>query len=131
MTDWLTDPCHNPDFCKLCRAADRAARRRNAHDDPKLERLRRLLDDDVSLERAYVVLNEGAEAPAVTVEALMYSLRERGIKALAESDTKRRLAALSDEQAVEVGNRLLKPKPETARAWSAEEIKVLFKARVA
>jgi hypothetical protein len=96
------DPCHNPDFCKLCRAADRAARRRNAHDDPKLERLRRLLDDDVSLERAYVVLNGAAEAPAVTVEALMYGLRERGTKALAEPDTKRRLAALSDEQIVEV-----------------------------
>jgi hypothetical protein len=66
----------------------------------------------------------------VTVEALMYSLRSRGTKALGEPHTKRRLAELSDAQVIEVGDRLQRLKPEIARAWSAEEIDVLLKARI-
>jgi len=68
-------------------------------------------------------------APQPTVEALMYSLRSRGVKALEESATKRRLSELSNAQVIEVGDRLQKLKPEIARAWSAEEIKVLLQAR--
>lgn len=68
-------------------------------------------------------------APQPTVEALMYSLRERGTKALEEADTKRRLSSLSDRQVIEVGNRLQKLKPEIARAWSAAEVATLFQAR--
>jgi hypothetical protein len=66
----------------------------------------------------------------VTVEALMWSLRTRGRKALEEPATKRRLSELSDQQAIEVGNRLQKLKPGIARAWTREEVKVLFQARV-
>jgi hypothetical protein len=67
----------------------------------------------------------------VTVEALMFSLRERGTKALEESATKRRLSELSDQQVVEVGDRLQKLKPEIARAWSSiEEVKLLLQARI-
>jgi hypothetical protein len=65
----------------------------------------------------------------VTVEALMFSLRSRGTKALEERDTKRRLSELSDQQVIEVGDRLQKLKPEIARAWSPEEVKVLLQAR--
>ena len=61
-------------------------------------------------------------AAAMTVEALMYSLRERGTKALAERDTRRRISELSDEQALEVAGRLQRLKPEIARAWSADEV---------
>jgi len=64
-------------------------------------------------------------APQPTVEALMYSLRERGTKALEEAATKRRLGALSDKQVVEVGNRL-----QIARAWTRAEVETLFQARV-
>jgi hypothetical protein len=66
----------------------------------------------------------------VTVEALMYSLRERGTKALKEPDTKRRLSELSEQQLIEVGNRLQRLKPEIARSWTREEVETLFKARI-
>jgi hypothetical protein len=69
-------------------------------------------------------------APQPTVEALMFSLHERGTRALEEAATKRRLFELSDQQVIEVGNRLQKLKPEIARAWSTEEIKLLLRARI-
>ena len=69
-------------------------------------------------------------APAATVEALMFSLRERGTKALSEPDVKRRLFELSDQQVIEVGDRLQKLKSEIARAWSTEEVKLLLRARL-
>jgi hypothetical protein len=69
-------------------------------------------------------------APASTVEALVFSLREGGVTALQEPATKRRLSELGDEQVIEVGNRLQKIKPEIARAWSAKEVKALFQMRV-
>jgi hypothetical protein len=65
----------------------------------------------------------------VTVEALMFSLRERGTKALEEPSTKRRLSELDDQQVIEVGDRLQKLKPEIARAWSSDEVKLFLQAR--
>jgi hypothetical protein len=70
-------------------------------------------------------------APQPTVEALMFSLRERGTKALEESGTRRRLSELSDQQVIEGGNRLQRLKPEIARAWSSAEVEILFEARIA
>lgn len=67
-------------------------------------------------------------AAASTIEALMFALR-RGVDALAEPDTVRRLAELSDEQLLEVGQRLRRLKPEIARAWSADEVAVLMQLR--
>jgi len=58
-------------------------------------------------------------AAAMTVEALTYSLRERGTSALAELDTKRRLSQCSDEQVIEVGGRLQNLKPHIGRAPEA------------
>jgi hypothetical protein len=69
-------------------------------------------------------------APQPTVEALMWSLRERGTKALQEPATKRRLFDLSDQQVVEVGNRLQRLRPEIAHAWTAAEVETLFQARL-
>jgi hypothetical protein len=66
----------------------------------------------------------------VTVEALVFSSRERGVKALEEPDTKRRLSELSDRQVIKVGNRLQGLKPEIARTWTVQEIEALFKARI-
>jgi hypothetical protein len=74
--------------------------------------------------------NHIPRAPSPVVEALMLGLRERGTKALAEQDVKRRLSELSDQQVVEVGNRLQRLKPEIARAWNAEEIETHFQARI-
>jgi len=64
-----------------------------------------------------------------TVEALTFALRSRGTAALTEHDTQRRLRALSDQQAIEVGNRLQKLNPEIAPAWTPDEVEILFQAR--
>jgi hypothetical protein len=69
-------------------------------------------------------------AAACTVEALMWSLRKRGTKALAEPDTQRRLSQLSDEQTIEVGRRLQRLNRHIGRGpWSPGEIRELFRAR--
>jgi hypothetical protein len=69
-------------------------------------------------------------APQATVEALMYSLRERGTAALAEPDTKRRLSELVDAQVVEVGKRLSALSRQIGLGpWSLDEIEQLFRTR--
>jgi hypothetical protein len=97
----------------------------------RLRRLRQLLNDSVSLERAWHEINAvhiHGRAAQSTVEALMYSLRERGTKALDEPDTKRRIGELSEEQLHEVGGRLQRLKPEIARAWTPDEVRSLLTA---
>jgi transposase len=121
-------PCINSTFCRACRRADEKARQRAT--DPKILRARRLLDDNVSFEAAYHELNRTpGRTPTATVEALMYSLRTRGVAALEEPATKRRLSELSDEQVDEVGARLQRLKPHIARAWTPAEVKQLLRAR--
>jgi transposase len=66
-------------------------------------------------------------AAASTVEALMYSLRERGTAALKEAATLRRLADLDDQQIVDVGERLQQLPLHTP--WTADEIELLMIAR--
>jgi hypothetical protein len=72
-------------FEEACRLAD--AWQRSKPRDPELVRAR--------------------EAPATTVEALMYQLREGGTAVLQEASVRRRLAQLSERQLTEVGSRLL------------------------
>ena len=87
--------------------------------------LRGLMDDNVSLTQACHAIHQGhfdGRAAAATVEALMYSLRERGLAALKEASVQRRLAALSEAQLHEVAQRLERLKPEIARAWTADEV---------
>jgi hypothetical protein len=67
-------------------------------------------------------------APQLTVEALMFSLRERSTKALEEADTKRRLGELAEPQLHEVCARLQRLKPHIAPAWPPEQITVLIDA---
>jgi hypothetical protein len=69
-------------------------------------------------------------APQRTLEALMYSLRLRGTKALEESATKRWISELSDDQVIEGGDRLQRVRPEIARAWTAAEVETLLQARI-
>jgi hypothetical protein len=68
-------------------------------------------------------------APQVTVEALMHGLRSRVVAAVTEPDTKRRLAQLSNQQAIEVGSRLRKLNPEIAAPWTAHNVSLLMLAR--
>src|SRR5262245_14185911 len=116
------------DWLRLCREADQRARQRPQ--DARLVRLRELLDESVTIERASTELSTVKQrAPQTTVEALMHSIREGGVKALEGSATKRRLGELSDEQAIEVGNRLQRLQPNIACAWTAEEVGLLFQVR--
>jgi hypothetical protein len=78
-------------------------------DDDHLKFLReQLMQSSASLERAHDEIKRhrlDGRAAASTVEALMFSLRERGVAALKERDTRRRLGELDDRQLIEVGRR--------------------------
>jgi len=104
------DPCANPSFCRACREAD--ARKTDAR-KPHTSRWH------------VYNRNQLRDAPQPTVEALMYSLRERGTKALDEAPTKRRLSELSEQQLHEICGRLQRLKAAIARAWAPEEITIL------
>jgi hypothetical protein len=94
------------------------------------ERLGRLLADNVSFEQVWRELNTfKGRAAASTVEALMLGLRSRGVCALVETDTRRRLAELSDEQLLEVGVRLRRLNPEIAAPWTADQVLILLRSR--
>jgi transposase len=67
-------------------------------------------------------------AAAMTVEALMYSLRERGMEALKETKTRQRLSELSDRQVVEVEQRLQKLNLGRG-AWSEADVETLVRLR--
>ena len=98
---------------------------RNPHADAAtLKRLSRLLDDDISLERAWHELNETRKRPApqVTVEALMFSLRSGGA-ALERKEVHERLAHMSETQLHEICARL--HKLTVARTWTSEETALL------
>jgi hypothetical protein len=83
-------------FWRACRRAD--AKAAKAKRDPRLDRLRRLLDDSVSLETAWAELNHTpGHAAASTLEALAYSCRQ-GPRALEDPNNLRGLAELSKEQ---------------------------------
>jgi hypothetical protein len=119
----------------LQRASELANRGRQKVSDgeiiePKrLERLRRMMADNVSLDQAWHELRDNRDAPRSTIDALMYGLRERGVATLNEPAAQRRLLALGDEQVREVCGRLQRLKPESARPWSADEVETLISTR--
>jgi hypothetical protein len=92
-----------------------------------LARLRRLMDDNVSLDRAWHELNCGASgAAASTVEALMFGLRD-GLVALSKNpDRLRRLSELNAEQLCAVCDRLQNFQPHIAPAWTPNEVQALI-----
>lgn len=93
-------------FAAACRKADEKQRRKPI--DLQIEKLRRAAES--------------------TVEALMLGLRERGIGAVQEPKVRSRLAQLSEDQLIEVGDRLQRLKPEIARAWSPDDVAALASA---
>jgi hypothetical protein len=112
-------PCQSAGFCRLCRAADRKA----ATAKPEIEQLRALMDDSVSVDRAYATNGGAATA---TIEALLFGLRERGTTTLKEPGLLARLAQLSNDQLIEVAERLQRLKPEIAQPWADDQISQLF-----
>jgi hypothetical protein len=80
----------------------------------RLRRLRALLDDSVSLERAYIEGGRSRSAPQTVVDALMLSL-----------DALRQLSELDEDQLGEVCDRAQNFKSNIAPAWTPEEVKAL------
>jgi hypothetical protein len=117
-TNIMDDP-----FDRACREADRKAAAQPQ--DPRLKRLRRLLENDVSLERAYQELLRNRPAPKATLEALVYSLR-RGVTELTQPDAQRRLSELAEDQVKTICRRLQNFHPEIATPWSPEEVTALI-----
>ena len=79
------------------------------------ERLRRLLSDDVTLERTYYEIKRHhfqGRAATSTIEALIVGLRERGMAAFMDPKVERRLGEVSAEQLREVIARLIKLRPQ-------------------
>src|SRR5262245_39486300 len=111
---------------KAYREAD--ARQRRQPKDPRLEKLRRMMADDVSLAQAWYELNVARFfgcAAVSTVKALMFSLRN-GVAALARPETVHRLSELSDTQMREVAVRAQKFGPNIAPAWTEKDLQVLL-----
>jgi len=91
----------------------------------KILRARRLLDENVSFERAWSEMQASrGRAASSTVEALVFSLRVGGT-ALACPHARRRLSELSEAQLHEVSARLQKFQLNIARAWTVIEVEFL------
>ena len=106
------------------------ANRPSPPDRQTIERARRLLDDNVSLERAWQheINARSGRAAQSTVDAIMFSLRD-GVRALSRPDTLRRLSELDDLQLREVVVRLLQFKTEIAEPWTPEGVGILLAVR--
>ena len=105
------------------------ANRPSPPDRQAIERARRQLDDNVSLERAWHKFNaRPGRAAEATVEALVLSLRN-GIDALSQLDTLRRLSEIDDAQLRAVVIRLQKFKAKIAQPWTPDQVEILLAAR--
>jgi hypothetical protein len=74
----------------------------------RLTLLRRLLDDNISLERAWNMLNDpsGRPTPQMTLEAILHCVRERGLAALKEPANLERLARCDAAAKSEIDRRI-------------------------
>jgi hypothetical protein len=110
-------------FERACREADRKGAARPQ--DPRLKRLRRLLEDDVSLERAQHQIMRARPTTEATVDALVYSLR-RSVNELTNADTLHRLSGLDEGQLKAVCRRVQSFDLEIATPWSSDEVAALI-----
>src|SRR5262249_3917308 len=85
-------PCRTTEFCRTCSEADQ----RRPKDSPQVLRARRLLEDSVTLERAWRELNEQRPTPQTVIEAVLYCMRERGLEALQEPANVARLRSCDE-----------------------------------
>jgi hypothetical protein len=93
----------------------------------RLARLRRLMADDISIDRAWHELEADRTAPKATVDAVMFSLR-RGINELTQPSTLRRLSTLDEYQLEDVCLRVQAFQPRIATIWSAADVDLLISA---
>jgi hypothetical protein len=124
-------------FCRACRDADARKARGEQPRFIDASSWRGLPDhiprnwNDISLEALMAHFDRARRrhgAPQRTVEALMFSLRSRGTKALEEAATKRRISELAEQQLHEVCGRLQRLKRHIAPAWPPEQITILVDA---
>ena len=116
-------------FAAARRKTDKAQRGNTK--DPRLEKLRRLMADDISLDRADAELRADrlrGRAADATVDALVFSLRS-GVGVLKRPDVLRPLSELSNPQVREIAVRVQKFKPDIAPAWTAQDLQVLLAVR--
>jgi hypothetical protein len=76
-----TEPCTNPSFCRTCRRAD-------------------------AKHRPPAVVIPLRPTPAVTIEAVIWAVRERGVRALTEPAILRRLGGCDQAARAEINRRL-------------------------
>ena len=97
----------------------------------RLAQLRRLMADNISLDRTWAELNQRqrVDAPQATVEALMFSLRS-GVAALSTPDTQRRLSELDLEQVREVCGRVQNFKQHIAPPWTEADVGLLIELAI-
>ena len=101
------DPCPNPTFCAACRKADAEQARKPK--DANILRLRRLMESGVTLEQARnFEINGNRPTPQVTIEAVVLSVRERGIEALKEPANIERLSRCDKAAKLEIEQRIAK-----------------------
>ena len=91
----------------------------------RLAHLRRLMADDISIDRAWHELEADRTAPKATVEALMFSLR-RGGNELTKPDALRRLSALDEAQLKTICRRVQNFNAQIASSWSSKEVSALI-----
>jgi hypothetical protein len=108
-------------FERACREADRASRPQ----DPRILRARRLLADNVSLDRAWAEINGNRPTPEATIEALVYSLR-RGAAELSKPDKLRQLSELDKAQLKAIYRHLQNFNPEIVPPWPPEDVAALI-----
>ena len=128
--DWkkLADEAwHAPSWREAALDYHKSRSASSRRDDPDLQRLRKLLDDRVTLGAAGAAMHRNRPAPETTIEALMFSLR-RGVNELVKPDTQRRLSALDETQLEAVCVRVQAFKPAIAEAWSAKDADLLISA---
>ena len=102
----------------------KAPRPAGPHESAEIVRARRVLDENVPLERVWSEMQASRGRAASTVEALLYSLRAGGA-ALDCRHARRRLAELTEAQLHEVCARFQKIDPNIAPAWTPIEVELL------
>src|SRR5262245_26676286 len=95
-------PCRSESWCDTCWLAEQE-HRKNAKPKSKLPPSW----NEMSLDALYNFINsEPRPTPEVTVEAIMYSVRERGVAALKEPDTRERLSRCDAQPRAEINRQI-------------------------
>jgi hypothetical protein len=115
------DPCVNLTFCVACREADQRKARgeRPHHIDASMWNRRPTRDardcDSMSLEQLWDWFKRERPTPQVTIEAIMYCIRDRGVAAMKEPANIERLLCCDAPAKTEINRRI-------ARLVAAKEI---------